>query len=96
VVAVLFFCNLSFAQSEIVTGSGGVIVAGGNGSGVSYTIGNNLVELQIPTVEDEVSLSVPKFEIEKPIQIVKPNKKLTVFDKIINAFKRIFNIKQKR
>jgi hypothetical protein len=75
---------------------GGVIVAGGNGLGVSYTIGNNLVELQIPIVEDEVSLSVPKFEIEKPIQIVKPNKKLTIFDNTINAFKRIFNIKQKR
>lgn len=83
-------CTLMLLLALNLNAQEGVIVAAGNGSGVSYTIGNNLVELQIPIVEDEVSLGVPKFEIEKPVQIVKPNKKLTIFDKIKILIKKLF------
>ena len=81
VLAVLLFTSLSFGQS-------GIVVAGNTQNNISYTIGAQLVELQIPIVE-EVTLSTPKFEvpIEQP-KIVK--KKLTIFDKIINLIKKLF------
>lgn len=73
------FVTISSAQSNTVT-------AGGDIENFSYTVGNNLVELQIPVIE-EVALNVPKFElpIEKPII----KKKKTFIQKIIDFIKRL-------
>ena len=91
-VSLLKKSSLIILFSFAVNAQSGIVVAGNTQNNISYTIGGGLVELQIPIVE-EVTLSTPKFEIqiEKPKLIVK--KKLTIFDKIINALKRIFNIK---
>jgi hypothetical protein len=83
-------CTLMLLLALNLNAQEGVIVAGGNGLGVSYTIGNNLVELQIPIVEDEVSLSVPKFEI--PIEKLKQDvKNKSIFEKILDFIRKLIN-----
>lgn len=75
----LLITAISFSQGNVVT-------AGGDIENFSYTVGNNLVELQIPVIE-EIALNVPKFElpIEKPII----RKKKTFIQKIIDFIKRL-------
>lgn len=83
-IILLLFVNLSIAQS-------GIVPAGGNAQNISYTIGSQFVELQIPIVE-EVSLGVPKFEVPeqpKPKPIIK--KKKSFFEKLIEFFKNLIN-----
>jgi len=75
--------TLSFSQSNIVT-------AGGDIENYSYTVGNNLVELQIPVIEEAV-LSIPKFEtpVEQPKKPV--SKKKSLFEKIIDFIKKLIS-----
>ena len=78
---VLLFTTLSFGQT--------VIVPAGNDK---ETFGEVFPLMQqLDTIEKEVSLGVPKYEIETPKPIIK--KKLTIFEKVMNFFKRIFNTK---
>jgi hypothetical protein len=79
VVAVLFFCNISFAQS-------GVVVAGKTENNISYTIGGGLVPLQIEEITEEVLLGLPKFE--KPTKTYIPKPKAPI--KKPNFFQRLF------
>ncbi len=74
--------------TTILSAQGGVVVAGKTQNNVSYTIGAGLVELQIPVIEEEVSLGVPKFEIpiEKPKPIIK---KKSFIEKLIDFFKKL-------
>ena len=78
---VLLFTIVSFGQT--------VIVPAGNDK---ETFGEVFPLMQqLDTIEKEVSLGVPKYEIETPKPIIK--KKLTIFEKVMNFFKRIFNTK---
>ena len=78
---VLLFTTVSFGQT--------VIVPAGNDK---ETFGEVFPLMQqLDTIEKEVSLGVPKYEIETPKPIIK--KKLTIFEKVMNFFKRIFNTK---
>lgn len=79
IIFFLLVTAISFSQSNVVT-------AGGDIENISYTVGNNLVELQIPVIE-EIALGVPKYEIEQP---KKPaSKKKTFLEKIIAFIKRL-------
>ena len=73
----LLFTSLSFGQASIV--------AAGN---ENETIGEVFPIMQTVDTIVQVSLSVPKYEIEAPKPIIK--KKLTIFEKLMNFFKRIF------
>lgn len=80
----LMFTIMSSAQSSIVS-------AGGETEKISYTLGNNLVELQIPVVK-EVSLSTPTFEVPVESHKPKPNtKRKSLFEKIVDFIKKLFN-----
>jgi len=76
---ILLFSTVIFAQSNIV--------ASGHDN---YTVGSQLVELQIPAPKKDPVLSVPKYEI--PIEQPKPivEKKKSLWQKIIEAFKKVF------
>jgi len=80
IAVLLLFTVLSFGQQSIVT------------AGNKYeTFGETIPTMQSFDTIIEVTLGIPKYEIEQPKVIVK--KKLTIFEKIINALKRIFNLK---
>jgi hypothetical protein len=91
---------LSFAmysQSTIVAAGGDNSGSGGN---VSYSIGQLFTNsvtvqegVQIAKIEQEQSLSIPKFEIEppKPTSVVK---KETFMQKLLNFFNKIFKNKK--
>ena len=68
----ILFTTLTFGQSSIV--------AAGN---ETYTIGETFPIMQQVDIIVEVSLGVPKYEIEQPKPIVK--KKLTWWQKLIKA-----------
>lgn len=72
----LLFTSLSFGQSATI--------AAGN---EAETMGEVFPIMQQVDTIVSVSLGVPKYEIEKPIII---KKKLTIFEKLMNLFKRIF------
>jgi len=72
-IILILFTSIAFAQSSIVA-------SGTN----AYTIGETFpIMQQLDTIEKEVSLSIPKYEMEQPKPIVK--KKLTWWQKLIKA-----------
>jgi len=72
-IILILFTSITFAQSSIVA-------SGTN----TYTIGETFpIMQQVDTIVEEVSLSVPKYEIEQPKPIVK--KKLNWWQKLIKA-----------
>lgn len=76
IAMILLFTSLSFGQSATI--------AAGN---ATETMGEVFPIMQQVDTIVSVSLGVPKYEIEKPIII---KKKLTIFEKLMNLFKRIF------
>jgi len=76
---ILLFSTVIFAQSNIV--------ASGHDN---YTVGSQLVELQIPVVKKDPVLSVPKYEI--PIEPPKPivEKKKSLWQKLVILIKIFF------
>jgi len=72
-IIIILFTSITFAQSSIVA-------SGTN----TYTIGETFpIMQQLDTIAEEVSLSVPKYEIEQPKPIVK--KKLTWWQRLLKA-----------
>lgn len=84
-LTLLLFTVTLYAQNNVVT-------AGGDIENFSYTVGNNLVELQIPVLKD-VALSIPKYEIEEPVKIIE--KKKSFLQKIVEFFKNLLTNKNK-
>jgi len=81
IIIILLFCFSIQAQESIVA------------SGTdTYTIGEMFPIMQQDMKQKEVSLSVPKYEI--PIEPPKPivEKKKSLWQKIIEAFKKVFKI----
>jgi len=78
-LVILLFC-LSIQAQEIIVASGTS----------DYTVGETFPVMQQDLKQKEVSLSVPKYEypIESPKPIVE--KKKSLWQKIIEAFKKVF------
>jgi len=76
---IILFSTVIFAQSNTV--------ASGHDN---YTVGSQLVELQIPVVKKDPVLSVPKYEI--PIEPPKPivEKKKSLWQKLVILIKNLF------
>ena len=82
-IIVFLFSITSFGQLSIV--------ASGN---ENYTIGETFpIMQQLDTIEKEVSLGVPKYEIETPKPIIKKKPK-SFFERIIEFLKSLINKKQ--
>ena len=91
-LSILKKSSLIILFSFAVNAQSGIVVAGNTQNNISYTIGSQLVELQIPIVE-EVTLGVPKFEVPeqpKPKPIIKKKPK-SFFEKLIEFFKNLIN-----
>ena len=76
----LLFVNISIAQSSIV--------ASGN---ETYTVGATFPIMQQVDTIVEVSLSVPKYEVEQPTAKPEPVKKKSLFQKIIEFIKNLIS-----
>jgi len=77
---ILFFVNVSFGQNSIVAAAN-----------ENETFGEVFpIMQQVDTIVDEVSLGVPKYEIETPKPIIKKKPK-SFFEKIIEFFKSLIN-----
>ena len=77
---ILFFVNVSFGQNSIVAAAN-----------ENETFGEVFpIMQQVDTIVDEVSLGVPKYEIETPKSIIKKKPK-SFFEKIIEFFKSLIN-----
>lgn len=91
-VRILKKSSLIILFSFGVNAQSGIVAAGNTQNNISYTIGSQLVELQIPIVE-EVTLGVPKFEVPeqpRPKPIIKKKPK-SFFEKLIEFFKNLIN-----
>lgn len=64
----------------------GIVVGGGDMQNISYTIGGDLIELQIAAIED-VSLGVAHHQFETPIDRV-VSKRKTLIEKIVEFIKK--------
>lgn len=79
-LVLLLFTTVLFSQSSIV--------ASGNDT---YTVGETFpIMRQVDTIV-EVSLSVPKFEVEQPTAKPEPVKKKSFFEKIIEFIKNLID-----
>lgn len=85
---------LSFTAT-LLNAQNAIVVAGGQSDEVSYTIGSDLIQMQI-IEEKEISLGIPKYETTEPSkgnELIKNKKR--IIEKIIEAIIKIFK-KQKR
>lgn len=82
-IVILFTVNFLNAQSAIV-------VAGGESNRISYTIGSDLIKMQITEEQEEVVLGIPKYDIEQPTKSPSVKKKKNILEIIIEAILKIF------
>jgi hypothetical protein len=78
-ILVLLNSAVGYSQSNIV--------AAGH---ENFTVGSDLVQMQIPIVKDPV-LSVPKYEIPAEPQKPKPAKKKSFIQKLLEFIKKLIN-----
>ena len=80
--------------SFAVNAQSGIVAAGKTENNISYTIGETFpIMQQVDMIEKEVSLGVPKYEIETPKPIIKKKPK-SFFERIIEFLKSLINKKQ--